>query len=172
VKDIYKLIIRMCILLSIFLIPINIFHIIFSKATLILSYNLLNIFNLNPTLIFNSIIINDFNLIFVPACVATSAYYLLTALILLTKDIPVKKMIMLFIFGSLILLIMNIIRIDLLIIILMKYGHNYFEKTHLLVWKFMSSIFVASIWIFLTYFMKIKSIPVYSDLISLIRKIK
>ena len=171
-KDNHKLIIRMCILLSIFLIPINIFHVIFSKATLILSYNLLNILGLNPSLSFNSIILQNFNLIFVPACVATSAYYLLATLILLTKDIPIKKMIMLFIFGSLMLLIVNIIRIDSLIIVLIKYGHNYFEKTHLLVWRFMSSIFVASIWIFLTYFMKIKSIPVYSDFMSLIRKIK
>jgi exosortase/archaeosortase family protein len=171
-NDNLKLIIRICTLLLIFIIPINIFQILFSKITLVLSYNLLDILGFNPILRSESIIIQEFNLVFVSACVATSAYYLLTALILLTKDIPLKKMALLFIFGSLLLLIMNIIRIDILIIILLKYGSNYFEKLHLLIWKFISSVFVAIVWVLLTYTLQIKSIPVYSDFISLIKKIK
>ena len=171
-SDNSKLIIRICILLAVFLIPVNIFLVIFSKATLIMSYNLLNILGFDSILKTESIIIQGFNLIFVPACVATSAYYLLTALILLTKDIPIKKIVLFFTFGSLLLLIMNVIRIDILIIILIKYGHNYFEKAHLLVWKFLSSVFVACVWILLAYTLKIKSIPVYSDFISLIKKIR
>lgn len=171
-NDNTKLMLRLGILLAIFLLPINIFHIIFSKATLILSYNLLNVLGLNPALRPESIIIDNFNLLFVPACVATSAYYLLTALILLTKNIPLKKIFMLFAFGSLLLLIMNVIRIDILIVILLEYGTNYFETIHLFAWKILSSILVAAVWILMTYLLKIKSIPVYSDFMHLIHNIK
>jgi len=163
---------RIIILLIILLIPINIFNLVFSDITLNLSYFLLKALNLNPSLTSNSIIINNYNLIFIPACVASSAYYLLTALIFLTRNLTIKKMLHLFIFGSLVLLIANIIRIDILIIILLKYGNNYFEKLHLFFWKILSSIFVALTWIFLTYTLRIKTIPVYSDLIHLIKKIR
>lgn len=75
-----------------------------------------------------------------------------------------------FLLGSLIILIANIIRIEALIIILLKGGQNYFETLHLFIWKILSSVFVAGVWIFLIKKFKIKSVPLISD-IKAIRKL-
>ena len=121
-------------------------------------------------LVNNSIITNSHSLTFIPACAAASAYILLGILILLTKDIRLKTGLKMFLLGSLLILIANIIRIESLIFILINGGKNYFETLHLFIWKVLSSVFVALVWIFLIKFYKIKSIPFISD-IKQIRKL-
>lgn len=165
----HKLILRVAIALIILLLPINIFYTIFTKPTLSLAYFSFMKYSVIEG---NSLIINERNLSFIPACIGASAYYLLALLILLTKDIRFKQGLYLFFLGIFLIFIMNIIRIDVLIIILLKFGVNWFDKLHVLFWEFFSSIYVALVWIFLIYKFKIKTIPAYSDILALIKKIK
>ncbi|MDP4012516.1 MAG: pacearchaeosortase [Candidatus Nanoarchaeia archaeon] len=132
--------------------------------TLYPSFYILKLFGYQATLAGTTILTNSHSLNFIPACAAASAYILLGILILLTKDIKTKTRIKMFLLGSLIILIANIIRIDSLIILLLNGGQNYFETLHLFIWKILSSIFVAGVWIFLIKKFKIKSIPLISDL--------
>ncbi|MDP6642009.1 MAG: pacearchaeosortase, partial [Candidatus Nanoarchaeia archaeon] len=108
----------------------------------------------------------------ISACVATSAYHLLFGLVIFTKDIKLKTSIYLVLFGSIAIFLANILRIDLLIYIFLEFGKNFFEKVHLFLWQFVSSIYVALIWIFLVKKFKIKTIPIYSDIKHLIHLIK
>ncbi len=167
--DYYKnLVIRIALVLILFLIPVNLFYLIFLKPTLWLSFLTLNSYN--PSLGFDSLVIGNEILKFVPACIATSAYALLAILVLFTKDIDFKKMLKIFVFGSLIIFIANIIRIDLLIILLLESGVDWFNRLHLVIWKFFSTIFVVLLWIYLIKKFKVKTIPIYSDLMYLIKK--
>ena len=65
--------------------------------------------------------------------------------------------------GFLLILIANLIRIDLLIILLINNYSDLFNKLHLLIWKFISTLFVVLLWIFLTKINKVEKIPIYSD---------
>jgi len=167
-----NLLTRMSIAIAIMIIPFNIFEFLFSDITLYLSYNFLKTLGYNVHLAGDLLKINNYALKFIPACVATSAYYLLTLLILLTRNISLRKAITLFTLGSALILIANVVRVDILIIVLINYGYYAFESLHLLIWKIISSIYVALIWIILTYLTNTKEIPIWSDLKHLIKNIK
>jgi len=171
-KYIRNLIIRVIIASIIILIPFNIFYFLFSDITLYGSLPILKLIGYSFYVEGYSLVIEDKILDFVPACVATSAYSLLALLILLSKNMKLKKGILMFISGALLILIMNIIRIDLQLYILLEFGKNYFDKVHLFFWHIVSSVYVAGVWIYLTYKFKLKSIPVYSDLKYLLEKSK
>ncbi len=166
IKYEYNLILRMIFLLT----PIKIFEIIFRPLTIYSSYFLFYVFNLNPYLFENSIAIKDSYLIFSSACIAAPAYFLLMFLIVTTKDIKFERRIFSFLIGSLLILIMNVIRIFILGIILVYYGIDLFNAIHLLFWSLISGVYVAVVWIFIVYYMKIKSIPIYDDIKYLYRK--
>ena len=166
-----KLIIRILIALSIFIIPYSLITKIFLKATIAVVY-FLSSFSYSPIINHNSIIIDNKILDFIPACIATSAYLLFYLLILLTKDINLKKMIYIALIGSLIIFILNIIRIEILISVFLNYGVNLFNKIHFIFWSLISTTFVAIVWIFLSYKFKIKEIPLYSDIKYLLKKSK
>ena len=158
-------------LLILLLIPFFIFQFLATKITLYTAYLLLKIFG-QTFLIDNFIFFNKTIVEFIPACSASLAYYLLFFLIILTKDIKFLKRIKIFLLGSLIILIVNLIRIIILILILDNYGIDLFNKIHILIWSFIGSIFVALVWIFLVRIYNINSIPIYSDFIYLLKKIK
>ncbi len=165
-----ELFIRVGIAVLLFVIPVNVFYLLFAKITL---WGSLSIFYLlgYPIQVNGHILsLNGQGLEFVSACVATSAYYLLALLVLLTKDIKLKDRFYVFISGGLLILLMNLIRIDILIYLLIEFGKNWFENVHIIFWHFVSSIYVAAVWIFLTYKFKIKSVPVYSDFKFLLSK--
>jgi len=164
-----KLALRVLIILLLFLIY-NYIYIIALPVTTYLSFIVLKILQYNPTLIGNSISVNNITFSFISACVALPAYYLLLILLLTTKDLNVKSSIKLFFIGSLLILAMNIIRIDLLIAAFTSFGKQWFDKLHIIFWKFVSGVYVAIIWIFLTKKYKIKSMPVYTDLKYLYNK--
>lgn len=167
----YKLSLRLTIaFLS--LIFYKLFYIILIPLTLYPSYYILKLLNYSPTLTDNIIKISDQTLKFIPACAAVSAYLLLILLITLTKNISLKSSLLLFITGSFLILAMNIFRIELLIIILIKYGSDYFNTLHLFFWKILSTIYVVLLWILLTKIFTIKKIPIYSDIKFLTRLIK
>ncbi len=167
-----KLIIRVAIALAIFLIPVNIFNVALQKPTMYISYAPVKILGYDISIDGNIINIEDHNLRFISACTATSAYYLLAILLLLTKDIKPKKGIKMFIAGTLLILGMNVIRIDILLIVLVEKGVNMFQTLHLIFWEVVSSLYVAAVWIFLIKKFKVKSIPAISDIKELYKKTK
>jgi exosortase/archaeosortase family protein len=152
----------------------DLFYVIFSPLTVFFSFLLLYLLGYSPILNIssNSIIVYGHTLDFIPACTAASAYFLLVILILLTKNIKILTRIYMFLIGSFLILAINIIRIDILIIILIKYSKVTFETVHLLFWKMLSTIIVALIWITLTFIFKVKTIPVVSDIVHLIKIIR
>lgn len=161
-----KLVIRLVLAISLAL-SYPLLYKILIPSTLYPSFYLLKALGYEASLSGINILTNSHSLTFIPACAAASAYILLGILILLTKDIKRKTGIKMFLIGSIIILIANIIRIESLMLILINGGKNYFETLHLFIWKVLSSIFVAFVWIFLIKRYKIKSIPLISDYKSL-----
>ncbi|MFH1592762.1 MAG: pacearchaeosortase [Candidatus Woesearchaeota archaeon] len=156
-----RLLFRYIAAIAIMAIGTPIIYFLLSPLTFYLSY--FSIFYFSPTLIDStSFLISNIKLNFINACTAASAYLLLI-LLTLTIDLKPKKTIKILLTGSLIILIANIIRIDILIIALVKYGSNLFNTVHLIFWKVLSTVFVVILWIFLTKLFKIKEIPIYSD---------
>lgn len=150
----------------------NLFYYIFSPLTFYLSYYTVKLIGYNPLLGENGFYIDNVFLKFIPACTAASAYFLLVLLILLTKDIGFFKGIFLFLFGSFVILVVNIIRIDFLIYLLIEYGSDVFNTLHLFIWKVLSSVFVALLWIFMCNYFKVKEIPIYSDFKEIRKRMK
>ena len=140
---------------------LKIVYFLISSLTFNLSYY--SLFYYNPTLVSEaSFIIGNHKLNFISACTAASAYLLL-ALLTLTTDLNLKKSIKVFLLGSVLILIANIIRIDILIIALIEFGSRTFNTLHLFFWKVLSTVYVVLLWIFLTKIFKIKNIPIYTD---------
>ncbi len=149
------------------IIDFNVFYIVFSWWTIKLSYLLMNLFHGAIYAGGNIIVVGKNVIELIPACVAASAYLLLALLILFTRGISLKKGLMLFLIGSVLILVANVIRIEILTALLLNNGVNYFEALHLFFWKILSSVYVAAVWIFLCWWFQIKEIPVYSDFIAL-----
>ena len=122
------------------------------------------------TRIANSLIINQTTFSIIEACVASFAYYFLWVLILLTKDITTKQRIKLLGFCWTSLLAVNVLRIVGLIVIAQEIGWQAFHAVHMVLWKFVSGIFVAVIWIVAVKKYNIHSIPVYDDLMWLVKR--
>ena|SRR3989344_1876785 len=146
----------------------NGFYKILKPLTLYPSYYILNLFS-EATLSVNGIIKDQYFLNFVDACIAGAAYFLLALLILFTDKIRLRDRLYMFLLGSLMLLVFNIFRIEVLFYILFNYGANIFHSVHLLFWKILSTLFVFLTWILLIDIFKIKSIPVYSDYKKILR---
>lgn len=106
----------------------------------------------------------------IDACVAGSAYLLLLILNL-SLEMPLKKRIYSIIFSLMLLYIINIIRI-VIFSILFYNSFEYFDFTHKLFWYFISTIFIVGIWFLTIKIFKIKEIPVYSDVMVLLKEIK
>ncbi|MBT4334246.1 pacearchaeosortase [archaeon] len=147
------------------------FYEILKPFTIYGSYLFLLIFESGIKLAENSLIVSGHTFNFIHACIAGSAYFLLFILLISTKDIKLIDGIKLFFVGSSLILLMNIIRIDILIISSIKFGKVWFDAIHLIFWKFLSTIYVAFVWISLVKKFKIKTIPIYSDIIYLITRI-
>jgi len=165
----YSLIARIAIA---FLIPYSLIKLIIFPITIYLSYFLLSIIQQNVILNSPYIIINGVTTKFVTACAAVSAYYLLMLLVLLTKDIRPLTRLKMFFLGSLIILIVNTIRVVILLLILSYRNQNLFETVHIAFWMLIGSIIVALTWIYLVKRYKVRSIPVYSDLKYLFQQTK
>ncbi len=168
----YKLILRLLTAIILLSIPFNVFYWLLLKPTLYLSYLPLLLKYNNIQIGYDYLMVNSNLLRFTMACIATSAYYLFVIFLLLTKDIKLRNLLKIAFSGILLILLLNIIRIDILIFIFLEYGVNWFNSLHLFFWKFLSSIAIVLVWIFLCYKFKIKNIPVYSDFKFLIKKIK
>ena len=136
-------------------IPLSLLTWILTPITVNLSY--ITLLYYNPILAADVIVIHGIPFSFIEACIATSAYYLIILLTLLTKDITLKQRIKLIFIGSLLILLMNLFRIFLLIFVTINYGFYWFEIIHLAFWKFLSGIYVALVWILLVRYYKNKN---------------
>jgi hypothetical protein len=137
------------------------FYFIFTPLTLYPSYFLLNIFY-DAAIEQSTIIINGAMITLVDACIAGSAYFLLTALNFLTPNISLKKRISMLLFEYAAFLAVNLIRIFVLSIMLL-YGFPYFATVHLISWHVLSAFFVIAVWIMAIKLFDIEDIPFYSD---------
>lgn len=169
-KYIHNLSLRVLLAFAILLLPIDIFYLLLLKPALYSSAFFLSSYN--PIITADSLVINGTILKFIPACIASLAYLLLILLILLTKGLTLKKSITLFLLGSVIIFVANIIRIDALIYVYFEYGRDLFNQLHLLIWDVLSSVFVASMWIAFVYAFRIESRPVYDDILALYKAAK
>ncbi len=147
----------------------EIFYLIFSPLTLYVSYFIISLFY-DVSLLGNTILLDGISFTFVSACTAATAYLLLTELVLLTRGISLKKSLKMLYIGYLSIFIMNILRILVLIFVYVNYGKNYFDILHMFFWHLLSTIFVVVVWILLTKNFRVKGVPVYSDLKSLVNK--
>lgn len=98
----------------------------------------------------------------IPACIAGSAFYLLTILNLTTpmsKRTRIKSLI--FLIST--FLILNIARILVFAVLFVKKGYAYFDLAHAATWYFGSTILVVIIWFANILLFKIKSVPIYTD---------
>jgi len=106
----------------------------------------------------------------IPACVAVSAYLLLLILNI-TTPMNIKKRTFSIIFSIISLLIVNVIRIFIFSLLLIN-NYAYYDILHKLFWYVLSIVIVIGIWFVSTFLFKIKSIPAYSDISSLVGLIK
>lgn len=147
------------------------FYPLLAPLTLRTSYGILQFFTA-ATLEGTTIVVGQTTLEFIPACAALSAYILLAVLILLTEGISFRKGVFLFLYGGFLIFAANILRIEFLIYLLLSYGKNYFATLHLFLWKVVSSIYVALVWVFLTWRFQVKTIPVCSDITKALHSLK
>lgn len=154
-----------------FLLPYKFFAFFIVPATFELTIQITKLF-LEFDTAGHSLIIGSYWLNFIEACAAVSAYYLLFFLIILTKNISLKKGVLLFFMGAGMIFLLNLARIEFLIFLLVTQGYNAFQLIHVILWEVVSTIYVAFTWIFLIYFFRIREIPAYSDLKTLIRMIR
>jgi len=149
----------------------QVFYWIFSPWTLHSTYWLLSIFY-DVILEGSSISFDSVTFALIPACTAATAYLLLSLLVLLTRGISVMTRLKMFIYGALLILLFNTLRIFLLVWVYVSFGENYFDALHLVFWHVVSTVVVVLIWIFLTKHYKVKGIPIYSDFKYLIELMK
>jgi len=112
------------------------------------------------------LIVNGYEISLVDACVAGSAYYMLTILNLTTRGITFSKRIKIFLFDAASLLALNILRIVILAILFVE-SSALFDVMHFVFWHVVSISFVIFIWLFTIKIYKIKTIPIWSDIVHL-----
>jgi len=160
-KKVTDLVLRYATLLVASVPNLYLFYLVFFPLTIYTSYFLFNLF-FDATISGNTILISggNFRIVFVDACVAGSAYFLLLVLNLSTPKIKQRGKSIFFLFTSFFLL--NIIRIFLLGLMYLN-SSSFFDITHKVTWWLGSTIFVVGIWFANVKLFKIKEIPFYSD---------
>jgi exosortase/archaeosortase family protein len=118
-----------------------------------------------------TIFFEDYYANIIPACIAGSAYYLLLILNLSTPmSISKRVKSLLFLLG--LFLLLNIIRIFSFAMFFASKNYEIFNIAHVSSWYFGSTLLVILLWFSNIYLFKIKSIPVFTDIKTLINQIK
>ncbi len=167
VKTVFDIVLRYVILILVGVSNSGIFYLLFSAITIYPVYFLLKFF-FDTSLMYNIITINNSAIEIIRACVAGSAYYLLLILNLSTRGINLRKRIFMLLFSFSSFLIINILRIFFLSILFVS-GISFFDVAHKLFWYVGSVVFVVAIWFFSVKIFKIKEIPIYSDIVFLLK---
>ena len=169
-KKLIDLIARYLVLIAVAIPNLYIFYKIFTPLTVQAVYYSLKIF-LDVSISGNTISFNPscLSIELIQACIAGSAYYLLMLLNLSTPDIKITKRILLFFVSFLVFFILNIVRIDVLSVLLLNRS-SFFDFSHRLSWYVISTFMVVLIWFAEVKFAHIKEIPIYSDIKNLLIK--
>ncbi len=154
------------IIVAIFALPL--FYEVLRPVTTFLSYGLMRLFYY-AQLSGNFISIQGYSIEIIDACVAGIAYFLLIVLNLSTRLIGPLKRIWLFLFTSVVFLIVNVIRIFLMTVLLVNKS-GWFDTAHLVFWYALSIVFVFLIWVLSIKVFRIREIPVYSDVKAIFRR--
>ena len=169
-KQFLDIIIRYLILILLALPGFAIFYFVFAPLTIYPVYFLLNLF-FDVSLMQDIVLINEIPIELIGACIAGSAYYLLSILNLSTPKIKLQKRIKILFLSFGVLLILNILRIFFLSLVFIS-GSSSFDIAHKLFWYTGSIIFVVGIWFAEVKLFKIKEIPFYSDIKFLYKQSK
>jgi len=162
---------RYILLVILGLFNLKLIYLLFTPLTIYPVFWILFLFDKGTTLFPGGIIFSQgvyFEII--KACVAGAAYYLLLILNLSTP-MDLKKRVKSIGFILSAFLILNIARI-IVFAELFAFGYEYFDSTHLITWYFGSTALLIAVWFLNVRLFKIKSIPIYSDAMGLIKKIK
>lgn len=155
------------IFVSFLVLTFSIFSLIFKPLTIWPVFLILKLFyvvSLNGMI---RMTVAGHEILFIDACIASSAFLLLFLFNILTRDIFLKKRILIFLFDCILLLVLNILRLVILIILLVN-NSAAFDLTHKVFWYVLSIVFVVAIWFFSARFFRIRTVPFYSDLKFLI----
>ena len=169
-EKIFSLILRYVILILLGLFNLSIFYFIFTPLTVYPVFWFLDSVYGASLLYGNVIFFEKYFASIIPACIAGAAYYLLLILNL-TTPMKTKTRIRSIIFLIASFLVLNIIRIIIFAVLITK-GYQYFDLTHTATWYFGSTVLVILIWFSSVMIFSIKTIPVYTDIKSLVEKIK
>lgn len=169
-KQFLNIFIRYFILIILALPGFAIFYFVFAPLTIYPIYFLLNFF-FDVSLTGDIIFINKIPIELIGACIAGSAYYLLSILNLSTSKIKLQKRIKMIFLSFGVFLILNILRIFFMSLIFMS-GSSLFDLAHKLFWYIGSIVFVVGIWFTEVKLFKIKEIPFYSDIKFLYKQSK
>lgn len=146
------------------------FYTIFTPLTVYPSFFILKVLYGAKLLPDNTIFFRGYYAQIIPACVAGSAYFLLTALNL-TTPMKLKTRV-----KSLLFLLTSFLAANVARIIIFAYlalaGFQYFDIAHKLTWYVGSTFLVAGVWLFAVYLFKIRAIPVYSDARGVIKNVR
>ncbi len=169
-NNLLKVFIRYLIIAIIAIPNLFIFYFIFTPATIYPLLGLFKIFFKEILLIERTFQISDkFFIEIINACIAGSAYYLLFILNFSIPNIKIKKRIKMLFFSFGFFLVLNILRIFIFSLLFIYSSQNFFNITHKLFWYFGATLFVVLIWFIEVKAFKIKEIPIYSDILSLIK---
>ncbi len=167
-KYVIDLMSRYLILVLVAIPNLYIFYFIFSAVTIYPSYFLLSLFY-DVSLIENKIVFGNISIVLIDACIAGSAYYLLTILNLTTPGIKLNKRANMIALSFISFLIINILRIFFLSFLFIE-SFPSFNFIHKFLWYFGSTFLVIIIWFAEVKLFNLKEIPVYSDLKTLYKK--
>ncbi len=158
------------VILSIF--NLALFYMLFTPLTLYPSFFIIHLFKPAAYLISQSATmqIGNNSIQLVNACIAGSAYYLLLILNLTTPmSLKTRIKSIFFLFGS--FLILNVLRIVVFAFLFLG-GYSAFDVAHKLVWYFGSTVMLLVVWFANVRFLNILSIPLYTDIKTLLDDIK
>lgn len=147
-----------------------IFYKIFTPLTINISFFVLKMIYPTAIVSSNTILFNSTAISLIPACIAGSAYYLLVILNL-TTPMSLKTRVKSISFLILTFFLVNLARI-IFFSILAPERYAYFDITHVLFWYIGSTVILVGLWFINVKLFKIKSVPVYSDIKSIIASIK
>ncbi len=169
-KQVKEIIFRYSILVILALIGLSPFYKILTPLTVYPVFFALKILYNAKLILPNIIEFDNFTAEIIPACVAGAAYFLLVALNLTTPMKLNKRLHSLsFLISS--LLILNIARI-IIFASLVVVGFQYFDLAHKIFWYFGSTILLVVIWFVNVIIFKIPSIPVYTDVRTILKHVK
>lgn len=171
-RDLFNFIARYVIIIILAISNLAILYFIFTPITSFLVIFFLKIFYTDAFLFTGTTTIfvsgNYINLI--PACIAGSAYYLLL-LLNLTDSMDAKTRAKSISFLILSFLSLNVLRIVVFSILFVS-GFQYFDLAHRWVWYIGSTLLVVALWFINIWLFKIKSIPIYTDIRSILEEIR